>query len=56
MSYKCEFCKKQIKRDIPQMKVITKRQMMMSENSLVAVPQIMEEKKACPVCYGKVKR
>ena len=38
------------------MKIVTKQQMMMDENSLVAVPQIREEKKVCPVCYGKVKR
>ena len=36
MSYKCEVCKKQIKKGIPQMKIHTNKG---------------EEKKACPKCY-----
>jgi len=53
MSYKCEFCKKQIKQGISQMKIITKTQMMICEITDVGIPQIREEKKACPNCYKK---
>ncbi len=53
MSYKCEFCKKQIKQGIPQMKIVTKTMMMICQITNVGIPQISEEKVACPRCYKK---
>ena len=55
MSYKCEDCGKQIKQEIPQMKVTTKIQMNICQITNIGIPQIRETKKICPICYKKKK-
>jgi len=49
MSYRCSFCKKQIKQGIPQMNIITKTKTKMEGSGL----EIEEERIACPKCYKK---
>lgn len=54
MSYKCEKCKKQIKKGIPQCKIVKERTLNMMDGR--TRKEISSEKKVCPICDEKAKK